>query len=121
MAWDGRGCLVCYDELDVAEAQADLMNQEARDDRGVIYGVPHDLLGEAGPSVVSINGVVASLAVTEFMLLVTGIREPNRLLTYRGNIGRVLIRTEDPASDCYYCTYLRGKRDAADVQRYLRH
>jgi molybdopterin/thiamine biosynthesis adenylyltransferase len=119
--WDGHGCVACYGEIDVTEAQTGLMNQKARADRNTIYGVPRDLLGEAGPSVVSINGVIASLAVTEFMLLVTGIREkPKRLMTYYGNLGCVTVRIEEPASDCYYCSYLRGKGDAADVQRYLK-
>jgi len=36
-------------------------------------------LGRVGPSVVSINGVVASLAATEFMLCATGTREPRQL------------------------------------------
>lgn len=119
--WDGHGCVACYDEIDVAEAQAGLMNPAARADRNAIYGVPRGLLGEAGPSVVSINGVIASLAVTEFMLLLTGVREqPKRFMTYRGNLACVTVKTEEPAADCYYCGYLRGKGDAADVQRYLR-
>jgi len=90
VAWDGHGCIVCYDELDVAEAQADLINPEAARDREAIYGVPREALGEAGPSVVSINGVVASLGVTEFMLAVTGVRSrPRRLLRYRAHMGIV--------------------------------
>ncbi|MBU2535776.1 MAG: ThiF family adenylyltransferase [Chloroflexi bacterium] len=121
VAWDGRGCIVCYRELDVAEAQTDLMNPKVRQDRDTIYGVPRELLGEAGPSVVSINGVIASLAVTEFMLLVTGVRTiPKRLITYRAHTGGVSVKTDDPEPDCYYCVGLRGKGDAADVQRYLR-
>jgi hypothetical protein len=120
-AWDGHGCLVCYGQLDVAEAEADLMNPEVRRDQDAIYGVPRGYLGEAGPSVVSINGVIASLAVTEFMLLVTGLRTtPKRLITYRGHTGGVSVSTDEPKSDCYYCVGLRGKGDAAGVQRYLR-
>ena len=41
------------------------------------------------------NGVVASLAVTEFMLSVAGIREPNRLLTYHGRTGKVTVSIND--------------------------
>jgi len=121
VAWDGHGCVVCYGELDVAEAQTDLMNPEVRQDRNAIYGVPRGLIGDAGPSVVSINGVIASLAVTEFTLLVTGVRTiPKRLITYRAHTGGVSVKTDDPEPDCYYCVGLRGKGDAADVQRYLR-
>ena len=42
------------------------------------------------------NGVVASLAVTEFMLSVVGIREPNRLLTYHGRTGKVTVSINEP-------------------------
>lgn len=121
VAWNGHGCIVCYGELDVVEAQADLLNPEAKHDRETVYGVPRELLSEAGPSVVSINGVIASIAITEFMLLVTGIRTiPKRLIIYRAHTGGVSVKVDDPEPDCYYCVGLRGKRDAADVQRYLR-
>ena len=119
IAWEGCGCIVCYDELDVAEAQMDLANPGAQRNREAIYGVPIEALDKAGPSVVSINGVVASLAVTEFMLGVTGIRSPRKLCIYRGNLGIVSTRDE-PAPDCYYCKGIRGKGHAADVQRYLK-
>ena len=76
IAWDGQGCIVCYDELDVKEAQKDLLSPEVRRGQRTIYGIGREDLDQAGPSVVSINGVVASLAVTEFMLGVTGIRLP---------------------------------------------
>lgn len=121
VAWDGNGCIVCYNELDVAEAQADLINPEAARDREAIYGVPREALGEAGPSVVSINGVVASLGVTEFMLAVAGVRSrPRRLLIYRAHMGIVSREPREPEPDCYYCEKLRGQGDAAGVQRYLR-
>ena len=120
ISWDGQGCIVCLDQLDVVEAQEDLENSEARETRKAIYGVPLEDLDAAGPSIVSINGVIASLGVTEFMLWVTGIRLPKRLCTYHGNMGRVTINTDEPAPDCYYCKEIRGKGDEADVQRYLK-
>ena len=60
VAWNGNGCLSCYDVLDVAEARDDLMGTKERSDHKAIYGIPEDALGEVGPSVVSINGVIAS-------------------------------------------------------------
>ncbi len=119
-SWDGNGCLDCFDLLDKAEIQEQLESKEARIDRAAIYGVPVEALDEAGPSVVSINGVVASLAVTEFMLWVTGIRMPNRVITYNGKMGIVTVSRDEPASDCYYCKGVRGKEDETDVQRYLK-
>ena len=119
ISWDGNGCLDCFDLLDKAEIQQQLESKEAKQDREAIYGVPMDVLDEAGPSVVSINGVVASLAVTEFMLWVSGIRKPYRVITYNGKMGIVTVSRDDPAPDCYYCKGIRGKGDSVNVQRYL--
>lgn len=120
IAWDGQGCLVCYDELDIAEAQTDLMSPQEAKDREDIYGVPREALDRAGPSVVSINGVVASLAVTEFMLVISGVRStPRRMLRYRAHMGIVSLENDDPAPDCYYCKGIRGKKEAINIYRYL--
>lgn len=118
IAWDGHGCLMCYQDLDIAEAQADLESPDSRLNHEAIYGIPTTALGQAGPSVVSINGVIASLAVTEFMVGVTGIRPPKRFINYRADLAKLTFR-EDPTANCYYCQGIRGKGDAANVQRYL--
>jgi molybdopterin/thiamine biosynthesis adenylyltransferase len=120
IAWDGNGCLSCLNVLDRAEAEAELAGPTERRRRDEIYGIRRGLLENAGPSVVSINGVVASLAVTELMLAVTGVRAPHRLLTYNGRRGKVTVSSDEPASGCYYCKGIRGKRNAVDVQRYVR-
>ena len=120
VAWNGNGCLSCYDVLDVAEARDDLMGTKERSDHKAIYGIPEDALGEVGPSVVSINGVIASLGVTEFMLLVTGVRsEPRGLLKYHGDRGIVSVAIDIPTPDCYYCSGIRGKGDNVGMHRYL--
>jgi len=119
VAWDGDGCIVCLGELDLAEAGLDLEAPESRRNREAIYGVPQDFLGEAGPSVVSINGVVASLGVTEFMLGVTGVRPPRKVCRYYGNMGRPTQQDPISPEDCYYCKAIRGKGEAANVGRYI--
>jgi ThiF family len=119
-AWDGHGCLVCYGLLDVAEAQADLAGVGDRRNRDALYGVKRMALGRSGPSVVTINGVVASLGVTEFMVAVTALRAPCRVLTYRGHLGGVGVLKDEPAADCYYCRGIRGTGAGADAERYLR-
>ena len=118
--WNGTGCLVCHEVLDPLEAGLDLLSDEQRKNREAIYGMPIDALGAAGPSVVSINGIVASLGVTEFMLAVSGIRsERNSLLTYHGNRGVVLAKSTPPRDGCYFCSTVRGKGDDAEVQHYF--
>ena len=63
--------------------------QRAADDK--IYGIERNALNDGGPSVISVNGVVASLAVTEFMAWRTGIRAPVGYLNYRGDMARAGI------------------------------
>ncbi len=120
VAWDGSGCLVCGGLLDVAEAQAELAGVEDRRNRDTLYGLERAALGRSGPSVVSINGVIVSLGVTEFMVAVTGLRAPQRVLTYHGQRGAVGVLKDAPMPDCYYCRGIRGRGDAVDVQRYIR-
>ena len=119
VAWNGNGCLVCLDEIDLQEARRDLANSAAQRDVRVIYGIAAHHFSDKGPSVVSINGVIASLGVTEFMLMATGIREPRRLLKYYGHRGIVAISTDKPANDCYYCRGIRGYKEAAGTERFF--
>ena len=98
----------------------ELINSDARRDHEAIYGIPKDALGEAGPSVVSINGVIASLGVTEFMLAVTKVRDkPRGLLKYYADRGIVTITKDLSTPSCYYCHKVRGTEKAAQVHRYI--
>lgn len=104
----GRRCLSCCGELDQRALALAAMSPERRSADQAIYGVDRSLLGAGGPSVVSVNGVVASLAVTEFLALVTGLREPIGRLSYYGHRGIVTAPEECDSSNCYYCSTLFG-------------
>ena len=120
VTWDGNGCLFCRDVVDLSSANDDLMSDEAKRNRDKIYGVDVVDLGEAGPSVVSINGIIASVGVTEFMLAVTGlVEEPRRHLTYRGHMGTMAVSTDVGDEACYFCREIRGRGNDADVFRYV--
>jgi molybdopterin-synthase adenylyltransferase len=106
---NGRGCLLCFDLLDQAAISRDRMGGAQREVRDRIYGVDQDALHETGPAVVSINSVVASLAVTEFMCMVTQLREPISQLTYRADIGTVNKSNDPGETDCYYCSLKRER------------
>ena len=110
---DGSQCLVCLPEiLDQRAIAIDRLDPNLLAAHNRIYGINRGALGRSGPAVVSINGVVASLAVTEFMARTTGLREPVKHLIYRADQGAVR-RSNDPAApDCYYCTGLWGTRTA---------
>lgn len=115
----GSGCLMCMGVLDEDEVRQRFEGEDARRDRNAIYGVDKASLTTAGPSVVSINGVVASLAVTEFMVAVTELRRPQRHLQFHGHTGKVLVRQDEPTSDCWYCSNVFGAGADAGVERYL--
>lgn len=105
---DGRRCLSCCGELDQRELALAAMAPDQRAADAAIYGVDRSLLAGGGPSVVSVNGVVASLAVTEFLALVTGLREPIGRLNYHGHRGIVTSLEEVDSSNCYYCSTIFG-------------
>jgi molybdopterin-synthase adenylyltransferase len=105
---DGTRCLSCLDLLDQDQIARDSMSPEQRAADAQIYGIDRDALENTGPAVVSINGVVASLAVTEVMALVTGLQEPTAHLKYRGDLMRLTKSLDQPQEDCWYCTQLWG-------------
>lgn len=112
------GCLVCLEHIDLAAARQDLESEGARRDRAKIYGVDAELLEEGGPSVVSINGVVASLGVTEYLGALTGLRASQRLLTYHGHRG-IVTASQEVTPDCYFCKTVAGTGANAGVERYI--
>ena len=94
------------------------MTEGEREEDERIYGVPREALEDRGPSVVSLNAVVASLAVTEFMVAVTGLRQPRRLLEYEARRGAVKVSRDPPKADCYYCKGgVWGTADESGVER----
>lgn len=115
---EDNGCLQCRDVLDANEVRQFLSPPSARENEKAVYGIDRRALDEVGPSVVSVNGVVASLGVTEFMAAVTGIREPHPHLEYRGDHGTVNRRRQLPERDCYCCNCVKGQGDAANLDRY---
>jgi molybdopterin-synthase adenylyltransferase len=108
-AKDGERCLSCLGELDQhALARAQMTDeQRAADDK--IYGIEPNALDGGGPSIVSVNGVVASLAVTEFLAWRTGLRSPVGYLNYRGDRGTVGSRADPQRAHCHYCMTLWGQ------------
>jgi molybdopterin-synthase adenylyltransferase len=99
----GRGCLSCFGLLDQGEIRNARMSIGEREVDDRIYGVSPDVLETTGPAVVSVNGVVASLAVTEFIAWRTGLRDPVRQLTYRGDRATVGSNRDEPSASCFYC------------------
>ncbi len=106
----GERCLSCLGELNQHALARAQMSDEQRAADDSIYGVNRGALGDTGPSVVSINGAVASLAVTEFFVWLTGLREPRGYLTYRGDRATVGSRSDPGRDYCHYCIALWGSQ-----------
>lgn len=105
----GNGCLYCLGEIDQGALRRASLSEDQRQVHDDIYGIDHDDLDGAGPSVVSLNGAVASLAVNEFMVDVTGLENPARFTLYYGKQRRIRTRATEPEPGCPYCS--RWPRD----------
>jgi molybdopterin/thiamine biosynthesis adenylyltransferase len=116
---DSSCCLYCSNEITIQDASRYLASAETKLEYEHVYGVDKKYLDNAGPSVVSLNGIIASLAATEFMVMVTSIRPPFKFLKYTGNMGIVTKPVDgSQIKDCYYCHSIRGKKEKANIGRY---
>ncbi len=56
--WNGTSCLYCSGEIDIKAAARYLNDPVAQANEDKIYGIDRFVLGEVGPSVAPINGVI---------------------------------------------------------------
>ena len=118
VARPGDFCLLCAGQIDLEVARQELESEEEKNYRQKLgYGLGKKM---PDPSVISLNGIIAGLAVTEFLMLVTGLRPPNRKVTYKGMRGVFMESIDTKRNDCVVCNSLVGKRELADIKRYLR-
>jgi len=116
-------CLACMEQIDPGEARITLSQpEEIHRARQMGYIQGDD---EPSPSVVSLNGVVASLAVTEFLNLITGTRHAQPFALYdmlgtgRGrNSQWVVPQKAERIESCFECS-LTGVGDAVNLERYV--
>jgi len=116
---NGEMCLSCKGLLDQETIRNAFSTAGQRDEETRIYGVPSAGL-TTGPSVVSLNGILASAAVTEFLVEVTGIRPAIRSLEYNGMMGRLTVDRDSPQPNCYFCKGLHSSGDDSNLKRYVR-
>ncbi len=118
VARPGDFCLLCAGQIDSEVARQELESEREKAYRQILgYG-----LGEKvpEPAVISLNGIIAGLAATEFLMLVTGLRTPNRKVTYKGMRGVFRESLDTKRNDCVVCNSLVGRREQADIKRYIR-
>ena len=112
----GGACLWCMGILDPERVRVEQLPEVLRRDeaaRGYIRG-----LEEPAPAVISINGVIASMGVTEMLARFTGFTGSGRrstLLLYRLTDGVVRPVSPKPRPDCPTCSVsgLLGSGDLA--------
>ena len=115
----GKGCTMCRGELDQREIQRFFATPDQRKEDDRIYGVERATLDETGPSVVSLNGILGSVAVTEFIMYVTKLRPSCPFVVYQGKMGLLTKPTDPPTPNCYYCDGLWSGQEKSEPQRYL--
>ena len=118
IARPGDFCALCANQIDLKAANVELESppvREFREKHGYGFGT-----GITAPAVISLNGIVANLAVTEFLMLLTNIRPVNRMVIYKGMRGVITASTDEKKNDCIICNSLVGKRESADLKRYTR-
>jgi len=92
-------CLVCEHLLDPDAVRRDLLSDEERAKDPYIIGS-----AEPAPAVISINGVVASLAVTMFLGSFLGLPVATRHQMYLGDEGVVRRVRAQPHPECVVCS-----------------
>ena len=116
VAIPGDFCALCANQIDTKVAQIELESpaeREFRERHG--YGLGSEV---TAPAVITLNTIVGGIAVTEFLMLITNIRPPNRMVTYKGIRGIVTSSLDKKKNDCIVCNFLAGKRGSADIKRY---
>jgi len=103
IAGAAAGCLFCRGELDRRENADPATSPREPQAGGTRHGTRGAALRRGGASVVTIDGVVASLAATEISCLISGLRPPCGMLTYRAHEGIVTRSGDQPARHCPYC------------------
>jgi molybdopterin/thiamine biosynthesis adenylyltransferase len=118
IARPGDFCALCANQIDLKAAKIELESPPEREFRKKHgYGLGTRVIS---PAVISLNGIVANLAVTEFLMLLTDMRRANRMVFYKGMRGIVTVSTDEKKNDCIICNSLVGKRKLADLKRYTR-
>jgi molybdopterin/thiamine biosynthesis adenylyltransferase len=103
----GLACFTCNNLLNAAEVRRDMMTAFERKADPYLQGAR-----EPAPAVISVNGTVASLAVTMLLSVVTGIPGAARHVLYNAIACTLRSVRAQPAENCFVCSpsgaYARG-------------
>lgn len=99
MLTPGMPCLTCSQLLDSNEVRRDMMTEFEKKTDPYIVGVH-----EPAPAVMSLNGTVASLAVTMFLNVVTEMGGNTRHLLYNGISSSLRAIAPKAQHNCFICS-----------------
>jgi len=107
--------VLCCKQIDLRDVSDDLASPrelEIRKKLGYVAGAEIP-----SPSVISLNGMIASLAVTEFLALTTAFKPVRTYTSYDMLEQSVVNRLVKPDPKCIACS-VRGLGDSANIERY---
>lgn len=95
----GLPCLVCANWIDSNQVRTEMMSEEQRrrDPYFVGHSMPH-------PAVISLNGAVASVAMTMFLSAVTAFPSDARMVLYDAVRGAMRPTIMTPEANCIVCS-----------------
>jgi molybdopterin/thiamine biosynthesis adenylyltransferase len=111
-------CLLCAKMIDLKEASDNLLPKEEYENKKKLGYIQGADIPDA--SVVSLNGVIASLGVVEFMMLVTGLRDVKTLTMYDMLAGRehaIVPCSAKLDENCLHHSFI-GMGDKMQLERY---
>jgi molybdopterin-synthase adenylyltransferase len=95
----GLACFTCDGLLNAEEVRRDMMTEFERKADPYIQGAH-----EPAPAVMSLNGTVASLAVTMMLAAVTGLPSTARHVLYNAMASTLRHARGEPKGNCYICS-----------------
>lgn len=106
----GLACLLCHEVLNPRQVMRDLQTEQERQADPYFVGEGPKI---QQPAVISLNSVVAGLAINMFLAATTGIPIQVRHQQVMFNRGLVKAPTASPIPDCPHCsaTYGLGQGD----------
>jgi molybdopterin/thiamine biosynthesis adenylyltransferase len=109
-------CLSCLDILNPEQLSREAMQYSSDGTQPHIEYVTGQTAH--APAVISLNGVVAALAVTEFLDLLTPLenqRDPNNFQCYRVTAGIVQLYPKENLTGCTICGEVKGQGDTVEL------
>ena len=107
----GEPCLWCLSHLDAKQIREEMMTPDQR------AADPYFTRGQGivQPAVISINSTIASVAVTMFLSMITGLNAPPRFLVYDGSRQRLASVSAQQDPQCLFCG-VNSPAGAGDTQ-----